>query len=327
MGAGQGTVRIDDTHIKVRDAQDGDDYPVVLTHGSVNMGNTNAYMINPDETPKYNQYTNTSNNWRYKNNLSIKDVGDTTRHVDVYVAVSWTMTFTYTFAGDTNPVAIYLNLGESAFDTSDPGTPYDFTFNDSADLDTQKAFRIGFYNAVYAAGETNAGDAAANRHNVVWGNNVPEDAVAWADDGVYAIGDVVLKDGKLYKAVAAKATDDPWTPASWTELKGAITYNKSLSTDATYVSSTSDPVAKYVAKEYVTTTTPYTRVAEDAEYEATLGNAERICVLTAAQHSVTVTCAAWFEGTDPNVVTGAKMRCLDADMHFYARPVKSGAAS
>ena len=46
---------------------------------------------------------------------------------------------------------------------------------------------------------------------------------------------------------------------------------------------------------------------------------DRICTLTSGSSSCAVTCIAWFEGEDPNVVNDTEMDSIAAKLNFYAR--------
>lgn len=77
--------------------------------------------------------------------------------------------------------------------------------------------------------------------------------------------------------------------------------------------------ATYESKKYVTIPSDgvYTmRPNGDAD---NLDAPERICTLTKTNDSVDVTCVAWFEGEDPNVVEGTQMDVIDALLSFYVR--------
>ena len=299
---------------------------VVMTHGSVDVSTGKAYVVNPDNSAAFFDRGNTkgdgTDGWLYRSNLTMTPNEGDSVAVDVYIAVSWKMTFTYDFAGETDPVAVYLDLAESQFTNPDPVTGYDFTRPGTNDAG--KGFRIGFYGAVKGTTTT----AAEYKHDVVWGNNVPiavgDVPAAWNDANAYSTDNRVLKDGVIYRAIAPSAASSGWDNAKWVAT-GRISLNASKDCDATYVSGTA-ATSKYNAAgktEYVVRNVGYQRKHSGDE---TLGEgedvaAERICVLTSTQPSVTVTCAAWFEGTDPNVVSGNALTCLGAKMTFYSRSV------
>lgn len=362
----------------------------VLTHGSVNIDREayeganygKAFVINPDSPVANPTFLdrgvagNADPSWLYKPNLMVdnNDTPDPTpKEVDVYIAVSWKMTFKYTFAGDKTPVIVYLDLKDSSFaDNATPVSGYEFTKDAKSGKreDTAKGFRIGFYNGVYASDDESApGSAAANKHDVVWGNHTPGEELkttkykgAYAASQTYAVGDFVLDaESNIYECTAAVATSTNWgadsdkfkparisviapahsstkaykegdvvtesaktyrckadiaaktfTSSDWDEIKGL----EKLS----YVNGTAaGSTLAYTAMNYVVNDAGYSRVENAAEAANSNTLAERICVLTDEHPSVTITCAAWFEGTDPNVISGAAMKCMSASMTFYSR--------
>jgi hypothetical protein len=313
---------------------------VVMTHGSVlTVGAKNAanygkaFVVNPDTGNTFfdrgKLEGDGTDGWLYRKDLTMKNNANprVDKVVDVYIAVSWKMTFTYSFAGEAKPVAVYLDTKDSAFAPADPDEGYDFTRNNSKN-DAEKGFRIGFYNAVYAVGDANAGTAAVNSHDVVWGNNVPRTAAApavWDKDHTdgYNINDEVLKDGVIYKATARSTQGLAWTPANW-NATGEITLGQGVACDAECVSGTAaNATTDYTASNYIYHNNSYVRVASDTETAGELGHATRVCVLTSDHPSVTITCAAWFEGTDPNVISGNDLTCLKANMTFYSRSLRT----
>ena len=126
-----------------------------------------------------------------------------------------------------------------------------------------------------------------------------------------------------------KPIAEPFADAKWDEvdLRGL-----------SYVNGTAaGSYGEYTNSDYIMhTEAAYTRLdnlAENKTFNAETSKAERICVIEngktngaageAGAGKVTITCAAWFEGTDPNVVSSAKMECLKASMTFYARTVNN----
>lgn len=360
----------------------------VLTHGSVNIDSGDnygkAYVIDPDSpiaNPSFKNRGiagNADPSWLYKENVQIANNTPANKEVDVYIAVSWKMTFKYTFAGDKTPVVVYLDLKDSVFhDDATPVTGYEFT-KDAVPAtrpeDTARGFRIGFYGGVYShAEDANKGAVAANRHDVVWGNHIDGDELkgtsykgAYSNSATYAIGDLVLNGTAIYQCSEAVTEAGEWAansakfkavriaalaPAhvsSKAYKKGDIvtestnTYRCKANIEAhpfnagewdeieveklSYVNDeAASSTTAYTAMNYVTSNSDYARLSNGAETAAANTKAERICVLTADHPWVTVTCAAWFEGTDPNVVSGAAMKCMSADMTFYSRSASLGA--
>ena len=364
----------------------------VLTHGSVSINSLvnsgedygKAYVINPDSplnAPSFKDRGiagNANPSWLYKENVQIANNKPENKEVDVYIAVSWKMTFKYTFAGDKTPVVVYLDLHDSVFhDNATPVTDYEFTKDavpSTRPEDTARGFRIGFYNGVYSyTGDANKDDAAANRHDVVWGNHIDGDELKGESykgaysSTTYNVGDFVLNDKIVYQCTEAVTEAGNWAtnsakfkavriaalaPAhvsSKAYKKGDIvtestkTYRCKANIEAhAFVSSEWDEIegleklsyvhgeatgstTAYTAMNYVTSNSDYVRLSNGAETAAANTKAERICVLTADHPWVTVTCAAWFEGTDPYVVSGAAMKCMSADMTFYSRSASLGA--
>ena len=297
---------------------------VVLTHGSLNVADGNAYVIDADSGNFSNKGTAAGSGWKYRDGMSVPNSKTPSENVliDVYIAVSWKMTFTYDFGGESAPVAVFLDLKKSTFASENPEEGYDFRKPATiTGLETAKGFRVGFYGAVYNGTTT----AAANAHNVVWGNHVPltSDVTKFVDKQGYEANDKVAKDGIVYSAKAAIASGHDWNEAEW-NMTGDITLGMGLSSDAKYVSGTSSgSTTPHTANDYVYYKDPYTPVESGAQDADDTDSPEKICVLTSTNNSVTVTCAAWFEGTDPNVVTGSALNCLKANMSFYSRSLKT----
>lgn len=348
---------------------------VVLTHGSVNHTNKTAFIQNPDDTSAFLNRgvfgNGEGDTWLYQPDVTLKDNSSNTHKVDVYVAVGWSMTFRYSFAGDANPVAIYLDLDQTKSVFSPDTASPDFTRAAATgkNEDTAKGFRISFMGGT---------------HPLVWGNHVPGEELkgakyqgAYSGSSSYSVGDYVLQDKKVYECMTATsstawetaqanfrlapisvlstdyaehgkyavgdtvkydsktylcktATDD--APAAfdtdnWDEIEVA---------DLSYVSDGST-VTPYSTSDYVYSKATYSRLENLAENKSALGKAERITVVEVGKVNgepnaaalagnygeVTVNCAAWYEGTDPNVISGAAMACLKAKMTVYARRVNN----
>ena len=361
------------------------DDPVVLTHGSVDHTAKKAFTLDPDAAPSNPKYldkgANASTNWQYKPDVKVPDSSAPTpvvRTVDVYVAVSWTMTFRYTFAGDTTPVALYLDLHDSTF-SEETGNP-NFTKDPVGKTEeTKKSFRVAFMNGT---------------HPMVWGNNTPVPEAPTINKGVFAgdvsydVDDIVVHNNEIYTCATAITYDgahaNEWDASKWTKYSGrllakdsyaagkaysvkdiiehegkayycktAVATSTDWGTDGgsfidisgsalSYVTAggNSSATANYTATEYVNSTAlEYPRLENLVEYAGTNEKAERITVIevgkfngvanpaaaTGGYGEVTIECAAWFEGTDPNVISGAAMDCLKAEMSVYARKVNPGA--
>ncbi len=339
----------------------------VLTHGSVAHTGTkesHAFVIDGDSTSDFvDKGADVSPNWRHIENVTIKDNHENDQIVDVYNAVSWTMTFTYTFASDSSPVAVYLDMNASNF--VDPTIDPNFMKNGSDPRKTSKGFRISF-------------SGGSGAHDVVWGNetapitsSIPEEynrASSYTNGSSKAV-----HDGKIYVCNTDITADtEDWTPAHWTLTQDISLHNEFVATTSYVV----DDIVIYEGKAYKCNTpganawdadnwdevdtgdlryvsngkvagegTSATSLYSTSDYvwhksESRLENLDanefetfkpgvsrssRICVLTPGSNTVTINCAAWFEGTDPNVVSGAAMECLKANMTFYSRTVNADA--
>ncbi len=285
LAAGIGTVKQSDSSIVL-------DAATRLVDSSVDLGGI-AYRKVRDAANSYTSYGTPVSTWKL-----------TTRNEkNYYVAVSWTMTFTYDFATESGPVGIYLNLKDSLFTQAEA--------TDGAGANTggqsSKGFRILFANSTTAALST------------VWGNHVAELNAGVAEfdsETAYEVNAKVVYQGDVYQCTVATTADTPFNPAQWSK-----TYESSLAktpalANLKYVSSTS-ATADYTATNYVTTNGGYSPYSDGAGHESA---AERIATLTKTSHeSETITCVAWFEGTDPNVVNSTFMQYVNASMTFYAR--------
>jgi hypothetical protein len=223
---------------------------------------------------------NSALKWLYKTGSLTPTAGGTPDTVRFFVAVSWTMTFKYNFATEAGNVGVYLDLKDSSMTTKANGR---YVRNTEATKKTSLGFRIGFF-----------GSATGN-HNVVWAkNSIGAGANDWH-------GNYVQKE-------ADTAPADPQNPQGTDNALG--TYNVGNAT---------------TLGDIVFSDGEYDRC--DDETTATQNDYlnERVCTITRADMSreeskgVSVTCVAWYEGTDPNVVSGAAMECMQASMTFYAR--------
>ena len=208
-----------------------------------------------------------------------------------YVAYLWTIDFIYEFGAETAPVDLFFDVQHSStsLTATDSGT-------NSKTMDTKKGFRIAFI----------GGD-----HNIVWGD--------MADN-------------------SSKTTHDNATPTNpeddtqeWTYVNGT-----SSSNIGKYSAPTSD--VSEASKDFIHSGTGETALAEDeasADYNGnrtnriatiTMGKkdtADNTTFATDKKGSWKITCVAWFEGTDPNVVNDSKLQTLSASMQFYARSTKA----
>lgn len=222
-----------------------------------------------------------------------------------YVAVSWTMTFKYEFATETADVGIYLDLKDSTYT---PGTSADGIGTNEGG-DSALGFRILFKNPTTAGLST------------VFGNHAPElnsAATAWEASTNYTAGAEVQYNGETYSRIATGGTDE----TSFDSTKWNKTFKSSLAladqaTNLEYVTG----AASTATADYTTTNYVYHNGSYVPKNDGTgnTGAAERIATLTTSHKQEVITCVAWFEGTDPNVVNSTAMKYVDAALKFYAR--------
>ena len=85
----------------------------------------------------------------------------------------------------------------------------------------------------------------------------------------------------------------------------------------THVSAVDTADSEFDANEYTQTVSDYSKRADGG---AGASNAkEYLGTFTPTSISITITCTAWFEGTDPAVVSGNTRSSLSATRKFYAR--------
>lgn len=248
LAAGQGTTAVKNNGTAPGEGEKAEKIAVAansfLIDGSVDHATGKAYRLsrNPSDTERYHDYGTASSTWLYRTDASSNKY---------YIAMSWTMTFSYTFGTETNAVGIYLNLKDSVFNNERHSGGIENGTNDTA-----KGFRIAFVS-----------DSGFNK---VWGNNT--------------VG----------------------------------TLNTSANTDLTYVNSQTG-LGKYTSSNYMKHDSNYVTIADGTADAENL--VERIGTLTTSDADTVVTCIAWFEGTDPNVVTSDQtdLKTLSAAMSFYAR--------
>ena len=94
-------------------------------------------------------------------------------------------------------------------------------------------------------------------------------------------------------------------------------YNDSAANTLKYVSGIrSEDAVAYSNNNYVKSNGSYTLKPDGP---GNTGAPERICTLSTSDTSCEVTCIAWFEGEDINVVEGTQMDIVSAYMSFYVR--------
>lgn len=239
LEAGVGTrLTADGKHVLVDSTDPDVDY--ALLDGSVDLDTGHAYRPNR-EGPGYEDL-NTPNESKW---MRFTETGDGTS-TNCYVAVSWTILFTYEFRFETAAMGVYLNLADSLFT---PRTPTKEAECDASDKKSQLGFRIAFL--------------PEEGNHIVLGNN-PAPATS------------------LNYVVGEGATD-----------------RETYSTGNYFIHDSS-----------------YSKVANGP---GNTGRPERLCTLTRDDPTMRVLCVAWFEGEDPNVVSGTQMDVIDADLSFYVR--------
>jgi hypothetical protein len=275
-----------------------------LMDASVNLSTGNAYRIKRDEAG-YNDFgvydadanSDSVLDWQY-------DVIDGTKY---FVAAAWTLTFSYTFNAESADVGVYLNLNTSTL----AGT------NDNAGKNgavggankTDLGFRIGF--------------KSASGERKVWSNHAPVTAAAYSNSATYELNKYAIHDNKVYKCTTAIASAEEWTAEHWTLQTHENTLNVNTTTDLQYVSGTSATTSYNAvgADTYIVKPDDYALAVDDTTGTSRV---DRIATLTKANPSRVVTCYAWFEGTDPNIVSSTEtiktdFQKMTADMKFYAR--------
>ena len=198
---------------------------------------------------KYNKGETGTDDWKYITIESDK----------YYLAVSWTMTFTYTFNSETAPLDVMLDL---------KGTE----INGAASLganetqDTALGFRIAFIagSTVKVFGNRALGESGHEYDNMQYVNGITNTSVANLSGSNYL----------LHNA----------------------SYDKTISALADGANHTTRP-----------------------EYLGTISDAG------AGTGNLVVTCVAWYEGTDPAVISDidsthkTKLQTLSADLAFFGR--------
>lgn len=85
----------------------------------------------------------------------------------------------------------------------------------------------------------------------------------------------------------------------------------------THVSAVDNATSQFDANEYTKTVPDYSKRA-DGGVDAS-NTKEYLGTFTPTSTSITITCTAWYEGTDPAVVSGKTRSSLSATRKFYAR--------
>ena len=118
-----------------------------FTHGSFDIGGKHAYILNKDRTNDETNYfsdkgtlanaTGTGTGQGEDNWVGTTTTSGTTT-VKYFVAMSWKMTFNYTFHSETSPVSIYFDYASSTM------TRAQKTAASSGSKQTANGFRIAF---------------------------------------------------------------------------------------------------------------------------------------------------------------------------------------
>lgn len=240
IAPGVGTLIDPDTN-KVLIKSDEEGVSHALSDGSVDLNTGHAYRKNKDTVGFKDWGAPDPDEWvvraMVEDDVSVKN----------FIAVSWTLTFKYTFRTESSDLGIYLNLGLS--DIVARETP-----RKAAEGGQTEKSQLGFRIAMISDGGK----------NLVFGNNPASDV---------------------------------------TTLK--------------YVSGTSESsISHYTTNNYVQHDDDYVMVQNGTGHTT---EPERICTLSRSHTSHVVTCIAWFEGEDPNVIDGTQMDIMSARLTFYAR--------
>ena len=241
MGAGYGTTESNNV-ISVSTTNSA------LTDASYNVNGTfHRSSYKSTETTKYTAVTPTAE-------------GDCNRVVSTttyWYVVTWTMTFDYTFAGDSASVNLYFNLDTAKSKITHTQAQAAATGNSA---ETYKGFRIAF------EGTTNS------TAKIVW---APEQTASNC------------------KTLNYTTLDDTANPA---KTDAGVDYSgvTVLASDTT------------------------AGITEAAETCGTAAN-NYIGQFTTTNKQIALKCTAWFEGTDPNVINGARMDEVVAYMGFFVR--------
>ena len=240
LAAGVGTMIDSDTN-QVLIKSDEEGVAHALSDGSVDLNTGHAYRRSKD-TPGYTDWgLPDSDNW------VVKTTTEDEVTVKNFIAVSWTMTFKYTFRTETADLGVYLNLDLSMIAARE--TP-----KQEAESGKTVKSQIGFRIAMIS-------DAGKS---LVFGNNPASDVTT-------------------LKYVSGTAVDD---------------------------------VSNYTSSNYVQHDDDYVLIQNGPGH--TLAP-ERICTLSRSHASCVITCIAWFEGEDPNVIDGTQMDIMTSRLTFYAR--------
>lgn len=243
-------------------------------------------------------------------NWKVKTLGSK----NYYAAVSWTMAIKYTFASELGNMGVYLDLKLSAFSASAAADGAGGSNGDSA-----KGFRIMFLDT------TNTGAT-------VWGNHAAELEAAptqFSSSSTYSTNDKVIHNNLVYKAKQAITAGD-FDKTKWDQTFESTFDVQDSAINLQYVSAVDDTddykeevTSGTLAKgNYFTSDSDYSRLSDGS---GNTNKAERIATITKPaansgnEATTSVTCIAWFEGTDPNVVNDTAMKAVSASMTFYAR--------
>lgn len=256
----------------------------VLTHASYDHVNKKLCTLSTEEVGGVRDVTGVSN-WVAKENF---DGTEQNQGHEIYWAVSWTMTFDFTFATE--------EMTNLYFDPASALT----TNNSSPTGDTYKGFRIAF-----VADGTNSTGVAKTR--------------VWAP---YRYKDTSEVEG----AVQAKYVKyDSTNQYKYTNAKNGVVYSDAHDEVADTLNHVID--AEYMSLPKITEGNKADADDASAHPERTRGLLGQF-TKTGSKTRLVFTCVAWYEGTDPDVTTyklenaqqvARTMSAVSASLKFYVR--------
>ena len=169
-------------------------------------------------------------------------------------------------------------------------------------------------------------------------------AVSWQYTFTYAFGGDSTAMNLYFDAAASTCTGTQVTAASGTQTeqtyKGfriafinsaasrkVVWAENQASSNCHYVTATDTATGSYFNVDSTSQagdlidSTSMTAIAENGS--GTTTRADYLGQFTTTTNTITIKCVAWFEGTDPNIVNGARMDQVSAAMTFYTRPLAS----
>lgn len=167
-------------------------------------------------------------------------------------------------------------------------------------------------------------------------------AVSWQYTFTYAFGGDSTAMNLYFDAAASTCTGTQVTAASGTQTeetyKGfriafintaasrkVVWAENQASASCKYVTATDSANGSYSNVDSTSAagdlidSTSMTAIGENSS--GTVTRADYLGQFTPSSNTVIIKCVAWFEGTDPNIVNGARMDQVSAAMTFYTRPL------